>query len=65
MHPDFYRTDIEEHEFQAHARINYSVGEPIDPTGIKHPVWVLEAARMNYEAWRRNVVVQQRRAAHE
>lgn len=51
MHPDFFRKDISEAEFQSHARSNYSVGTPIDPEGICHPVWVLEAARMNYEAW--------------
>lgn len=53
MHPDFFKKpeDIIEAEFKAHARSNYKIGLPIDPDAIKHPVWVLEAATMNYEAW--------------
>ena len=53
MHPSFYKkpADIIEEEFQLHARTNYKIGTPIDPEGIRHPVWVKEAAAMNYEAW--------------
>ncbi len=51
MRPGFYRMDIDEDEFRNHARDSYEIGNPIDPTAIKHPVWVLEAALMNYEVW--------------
>jgi hypothetical protein len=48
----FFRKDVDEAEFRAHARANYTVGQPIDPEGIRHPVWVHEAATMNLETWR-------------
>jgi len=51
MTPDFFKTDIDEQEFRDHARNNYKVGTPIDAEAIRHPVWVHEAATMNYEAW--------------
>ena len=51
MMPDFFRTDINEDDFKQHARDNYKVGTPIDCEAFRHPVWVLEAALMNYEAW--------------
>ena len=51
MRPGFYRMDIDEDEFRNHARENYEIGDPIDPEAIRHPVWVLEAAQMNYEIW--------------
>lgn len=52
MKPDFFKTDINEGEFRQHARNNYKVGEPIDPEGIRHPVWVHEAATMNLEVFK-------------
>jgi len=54
MGPGFFRTDIDEEEqeeFKLHARNNYQIGTPIDPEAIRHPIWVLEAATMNYEVW--------------
>lgn len=51
MQPEFFKTDINEQEFRDHARANYSPGKPIDPEGIRHPVWVHEAATMNLESW--------------
>lgn len=51
MTPEFFRMDIDESEFKQHARDNYKIGTPIDSEAIKHPVWVLEAALMNHEAW--------------
>ena len=51
MSPEFYRTDIDEDDFRDHARQHYEIGQPIDPEAIRHPVWVLEAAKMNYEYW--------------
>jgi len=55
MTPEFFRTDIVEAEFRQHARDNYKLGAPIDCEAFRHPVWVLEAATMNYEAWRLHV----------
>ena len=52
MTPEFFRTDIVEAEFRQHARDNYKIGTPIDAEAIRHPAWVLEAATMNYEAWK-------------
>ena len=51
MTPGFFKTDIDEDEFKKHARDNYNIGTPIDPEDIRHQVWVLEAATMNYEVW--------------
>jgi len=63
MTPEFFRHDIDEEEFKQHARDNYTVGTPIDAEGIRHPVWVLEAARMNYEVW--DAYAHARRTANE
>ena len=51
MTPEFFKTDVDEEEFRSHARDNYQIGTPIDPEAIRHPVWVSEAALMNYESW--------------
>lgn len=56
MSPEFFRTDIDEQEFRTHARDHYKVGTPIDCEAFRHPVWVLEAATMNYEAWKVHVL---------
>jgi hypothetical protein len=53
VNPDFFRYDINEAEFRQHARENYTIGKPIDPEAIRHPVWVHEAATMNYQEWSR------------
>lgn len=53
MDPRLFRLDIdskEEADFIAHARANYKIGDPINPT--HHPIWAHEAALMNLEVWK-------------
>ncbi len=51
MSPEFFKTDIDEDAFREHARDHYEIGTVINPDGMFHPVWALEAATMNYERW--------------